>query len=103
MARPQNSLCTLRAAGCPNQHATLASGCWPTLPGGIGYPQGSNERFQLCILTSLPPFPSFAWRKDISGLESPGLVEVGKCYYAPTALAIQQRLQPCGDRHGVPE
>jgi len=26
-------------------HARLASGCWPALPDGIGYPQGSCERF----------------------------------------------------------
>jgi hypothetical protein len=25
--------------------ARLASGCWPALPDGIGYPQGFNERF----------------------------------------------------------
>src|SRR5271156_5900289 len=54
----------------PGQHATLASGCWPALPGGIDDPQGSNERFQLCILTSLPPFPSLAWRKDSRRFQS---------------------------------
>ncbi len=26
------------------------------------HPQGSNERFQSCLLTSHPPFPSLAWR-----------------------------------------
>ena len=26
-------------------HARLASGCWPTLPGGIDYPLGSTARF----------------------------------------------------------
>jgi hypothetical protein len=67
IARPWNSLCTLREVDCSAMHATLASGRWPALPGGIGYPQGSNERFQRSILTSLPPFPSFAWRKDIAG------------------------------------
>ena len=30
----------------PGHHARLASGCWPALPGGIGYPLGSIERFQ---------------------------------------------------------
>jgi hypothetical protein len=28
-------------------HARLASGCWPTLPGGIGYPLGSTARFSI--------------------------------------------------------
>jgi len=30
-----------------------------TLPDGIGYPQGHNERFPIAFR---PPFPSFAWR-----------------------------------------
>ena len=30
----------------PNDHARLASGCRPTLPGGIGYPLGPNTRFR---------------------------------------------------------
>jgi len=30
----------------PNGHARLASGCRPTLPGGIGYPLGPNTRFR---------------------------------------------------------
>ena len=54
MARPWSWLCTLRAAGCPYPHATLASGCGPALPGGIGYPQGSHERFPHCILHRFP-------------------------------------------------
>ena len=35
-------------------HARLASGCWPALPGGIGYPLGSNARFSSSCCTSLP-------------------------------------------------
>jgi hypothetical protein len=35
-------------------HARLASGCWPALPGGIGYPLGSNARFSFSCCTSLP-------------------------------------------------
>ena len=31
----------------------------PALPGGIGHPQGSNERFQAL---GCPPLPSFSWR-----------------------------------------
>jgi hypothetical protein len=30
----------------PPLHARLASGCWPALPDGIGYPQSCDERFQ---------------------------------------------------------
>jgi hypothetical protein len=33
--------------GLPHRHARLASGGWPTLPGGTGYPPGPNKRFQV--------------------------------------------------------
>ena len=37
--------------GLPHSHARLASGCWPALPDGIGYPLGSSVRFShaFCI------------------------------------------------------
>ena len=38
-------------------HARLASGCRPALPDGIGYPQGSNERFPKCIPYISSSFP----------------------------------------------
>jgi hypothetical protein len=40
--------------GLPHNHARLASGCWPALPGGVGYPLGSVERFQFFIISSFP-------------------------------------------------
>jgi hypothetical protein len=43
--------------GSPRRHARLASGCWPALPGGIGYPQGPYGWFPRCnryISSSLP-------------------------------------------------
>ncbi len=49
-----------------HRHARLASGCWPALPGGVGYPLGSNERFQPS--TRHPPSPGFAWRNENSDL-----------------------------------
>jgi hypothetical protein len=45
-------------AGSPPHHARLASGRRPALPDGIGYPQDSIERFQVCVLHVHPPFPS---------------------------------------------
>src|SRR5580700_5403 len=39
--------------GLPHRHARLASGGWPTLPGGTGYPPGPIERFQV-IPSSFP-------------------------------------------------
>jgi len=49
------------SSGSPAQDARLASGCWPALPGGIGYPQGSYERFQI----THPPFPGFPGANDV--------------------------------------
>jgi len=53
IARPQHSLSTPRSPRSPEVHARLASGCRPALPDGIGYPQDSNERFQLCFVHSI--------------------------------------------------
>ena len=39
--------------GLLHRHARLASGGWPTLPGGTGYPPGPIERFQV-IPSSFP-------------------------------------------------
>src|SRR5260370_37303253 len=36
--------------GLPQDDARLASGCLASFPGGIGYPQGSYERFPVCFL-----------------------------------------------------
>jgi hypothetical protein len=36
--------------GSPQDDARLASGCLASFPGGIGYPQGSYERFPVCFL-----------------------------------------------------
>jgi hypothetical protein len=64
IARPWNSLCTLRAVGRPHrtQHSLPVAG--QALPGGIPDPQGSIERFSRCNRYISPPFPSFSWRKD---------------------------------------
>ena len=48
----------------PGHHARLASGCRPALPGGIRYPQGSCERFQIATHPwQSPSFPKLSWRK----------------------------------------
>jgi hypothetical protein len=54
--------------GLPRHHARLASGRWSGATGRAFHPQGSNERFQSCFLTSLSPFPSLAWRNPINSL-----------------------------------
>jgi hypothetical protein len=58
LSRLNHTACTLAVYasqhGSPRDHARLASGCWPALPGGIGYPQGSTERFQSFITSSFP-------------------------------------------------
>jgi len=51
--------------GLPQPHARLASSRWSDATGRAFHPQGSNERFQSCFLTSHPPLPSFAWHNRI--------------------------------------
>jgi hypothetical protein len=51
--------------GLPRHHARLTSGRWSGATGRAFHPQDSDERFQICFLTSHPPFPSFAWRNVI--------------------------------------
>ncbi len=49
----------------PHHDARLTSGRWSGATGRAFHPQGSDERFQICFLTSHPPFPSFAWHNEI--------------------------------------
>ena len=57
--------------GLPRHHARLASGRWSGATGRAFHPQGSYERFQVCFLTSHPPFPSFAWHNEIHHRPAP--------------------------------
>ena len=55
-------------------HARLASGCWPALPGGSGYPLGSNTRFQGCIFyisSSSSRLGLAHWRVKHVGADAP--------------------------------
>jgi hypothetical protein len=45
IARPVHSLSTLRSPGRPGTTQDSFPAAGPALPGGIGYPQGSDERF----------------------------------------------------------
>ena len=54
--------CLRFAAPVTRNHARLASGWWPTSTARASHPLGPSERFLLCIATSLPPYPGFAWR-----------------------------------------
>jgi hypothetical protein len=45
-------------------HARLASGRWSGATGRAFHPQGSNERFQISLRSSHPPFPSFLAQSD---------------------------------------
>src|SRR3954469_9160654 len=59
MARPAHSLSTLRSAGYPNTTQDSLPAAGQALPDGIGYPQGSNERF---LRYNASPFPKLPWR-----------------------------------------
>jgi hypothetical protein len=54
IARLPSSLSTLRPAGCPDRTQDSFPAAGHALPGGISYPQGSNERFQSCFLHLIP-------------------------------------------------
>lgn len=54
IARLSSSLSTLRPAGRPDGTQDSFPAAGHALPGGIGYPQGSYERFQSCFLHLVP-------------------------------------------------
>ena len=56
IARLLISLSTLRRGGYPSATQDSLPAAGPALPDGIGYPQGSDERFRAI---SCPPLPSF--------------------------------------------
>jgi hypothetical protein len=76
----------------PHHDARLTSGCWSGATGRAFHPQGSYERFQICILTSHPPFPSFAWRNVV---DLGSLRQTPKSDSAPSRHVID-RMTPVG-------
>jgi hypothetical protein len=50
--------------GLPAQDARLASGRWPSSPGRDWLPAEFLRKVSKMLLTSHPPSPSFAWRKE---------------------------------------
>jgi hypothetical protein len=50
IARRLISLSTLRREGRPSTTQDLLPAAGPALPGGIGYPQGSNKRFHIGMI-----------------------------------------------------
>jgi hypothetical protein len=63
IARPEHWLSTLRRVGLPTATQDSLPAAGQALPGGIGYPQSSNERFPRCIRYIFSPFPKLSWRK----------------------------------------
>ena len=62
IARPWDSLFTLRPVQLPAPDAKLASGRWPSATGRDWLPAGLLRKVSD---ECRPPFPSLAWRKDI--------------------------------------
>src|SRR5437660_8629561 len=54
--------------GYPHRTQNSLPAAGQALPDGIGYPQGSDERFLSCNRYIRSSFPKLAWRKDIRGL-----------------------------------
>lgn len=50
--------------GLPTSDARLASGCLPGSTGRDWLPAGFLRKVSEVLVTSLPPFPGFPWRKD---------------------------------------
>ena len=73
ITRPSHSLSTLRSAGHPAATQDSLPAAGQALPGGIGYPQGSLERFQSSL--HLSSFPRLPWRTVV--LEARGLAHDG--------------------------
>src|SRR5438552_508674 len=66
IARPEHWLSTLRRMGHPTTTQDSLPAAGQALPGGIGYPQGSSERFPGVVVTSFPlsqVFLAQAWFK----------------------------------------
>jgi hypothetical protein len=84
--------CLRFARWVPHRHARLASGGWPTLPGGIGYPPCPTKGFR----SSHPPSPSFAWRAQRFSKNRPPPVLTADPHLQVGALVRPQkrRLRP---------
>jgi hypothetical protein len=65
LSRLNHAACTLPVyasqRGSLRHHATLGTGWWPTFA-GRDVPAGLHRKVSEIAITSLPPFPGFAWR-----------------------------------------
>ena len=74
--------------GLPHRHARLASGGWPTLPGGTAYPPGPIERFQ--VISS--SFPRLRLAHPFHSIEITGIFRmVTRLPVSPALLALSLR------------
>ena len=66
LSRLNHAACTLPVyasqRGSLRHHATLGAGWWPTFAGRDWVPAGLHRKVSEIAITSLPPFPGFAWR-----------------------------------------
>ena len=66
LSRLNHAACTLPVyasqGGSLRHHATLGAGWWPTFAGRDWSPAGLRRKVSEIAITSLPPFPGFAWR-----------------------------------------
>jgi len=96
LSRLNHAACTLPVyasqRGSLRHHATLGAGWWPTFAGRDWIPAGLHRKVSEIMITSLPPFPGFAWRtsRDYRGkLTDPLLNEA-----APRQLRWRDRSVP---------
>ena len=95
ITRLQHSLSTLRRRTSPTQDSLPAAG--QALPDGIGYPLGSNERFPICFLTSLPPFSSLVAQRVFFVVFLPSSLpsqRTGALWAARTVISVDMSNPP---------
>src|SRR6516162_8586903 len=99
IARRLISLSTLRRGSCPPTTQDSLPAAGPALPDGIGYPQGSRERFQAM---SCPPLPSFLaqgqfiFLAEVGGFLGLPLGRGTRLTPSRSAVALTQESEPYG-------
>ena len=86
LSRLNHAACTLPVyasqRGSLRHHATLGAGWWPTFAGRDWVPAGLHRKVSEIAITSLPPFPGFAWRTS-------------RDYGESLPIPVYQTLAPC--------
>src|SRR3954452_16409047 len=89
MARPVHSLSPLRSPGYPGATQDSLPAAGQALPGGVGYPQGSCERF---LRYNASSFPKLSWRTNEPILVTGAAGQLGGVGRSVSLLLLEQGL-----------